>query len=148
MDDFFGGMGGAGQDGFDLAALQYFEALDRQAGKDPLPAPRLEDLSPAPGEEDAPMVDLSDGGLDSLTLQLMNEMEDVKPRAAHRSAPSSGRLTRPVLKKRAGTGTAAEEKPALSELAEKAARLFDTLPTEDQLLAYTLLQKLARAAER
>lgn len=150
MDEFFDRLGGSDQDNFDLAALQYFEELDRQAGKEPFPAPRPEPAvpertPPLPDEETMP--DLADSGMDSVILSLMSEPAE-KPAPA-RPAPG-GRLTRPIPRKRA-EAPAPAEKPAdapLSELARKAAALFDSLPTEDQLLAYSLLQKLARAAEK
>ncbi len=154
MDDFFDGRVGSDQDNFELAALQYFEELDRQAGKNPFPAPRP-DLSapkqtPLVPDEDV-MPDLADGGLDSVVLSLMAEPAP-KPKPPRPSSPV--RLTRPVPRKKAQQNTEAPV-PAgqsadapLSELARKAADLFDSLPTEDQLLAYSLLQKLAKAAEK
>ena len=150
MDEYFDRLGGSDQDNFDLAALQYFEELDRQAG--PFPAPRPEPAAPEqtpplPDEEIVP--DLADSGMDSVILSLMAEPAE-KP-APPRQA-SGGRLTRPIPRKRAEQKSPAPaEKPAdapLSDLARKAAALFDSLPTEDQLLAYSLLQKLARAAEK
>ena len=152
MDDFFNGRVGSDQDNFELAALQYFEELDRQAGREPFPSPRSDPAAP----ERAPLVpdedvmpDLADSGLDSVVLSLMADPA-AKPKPSRPA--STGRLTRPVPRKKAErqaktAGEAASEAP-LSELARKAAGLFDSLPTEDQLLAYSLLQKLAKAAEK
>ena len=154
MDDFFDGRVGSDQDNFELAALRYFEDLDRQAGKQPFPAPPTEPAAPertplVPDEDVRP--DLADTGLDSVVLSLMADpvAKPKPPRPA-----STGRLTRPVPRKKAQQNPeapAAAGQPGdapLSELARKAAGLFDSLPTEDQLLAYSLLQKLAKAAEK
>ena len=143
MDEFFDAFSSiSDQDTFDLAALKYFEELDRRiSGKGPAPHPAPEkdepkqDLDP---EDELLLSNLDDGSLDSVTLRLMAETEKENAPAAPRHA-SSGKLTRPVLK---------GKEPAFSELARKAAALFDTLPTEDQLLVYTLMQKLAKAAEK
>ena len=143
MDEFFDAFSGiSDQDDFDLAALKYFEELDRRIsgkGPEPRPAPEKEkpkhDLDP---EDELLLSNLDDGSLDSVTLRLMADTEPKEAPSKPSPAPS-GKLTRPVLK---------GKEPAVSELALKAAKLFDTLPTEDQLLAYTLIQKLAKAAEK
>lgn len=164
MDDFFDRFGQgmdpfgnpSSQDSFDLAALRYFEELDRQAGKDPLPAPPPEPApAPSPRESAPPtsdgavMPDLTDSGLDSVVLSLMSEPTKKAPPPRRRTQP----LTRPIPRKKqaaqAAEPSAGKDAPvsasSLSDLALQAARLFDSLPTEDQLLAYTLLQKLAKA---
>ena len=153
MDDLLEGFGnGSAQDNFDLAALQFFAELDRHAGREeaPGPAPREDPTAwkrTAQGPEEEGMPDLHNIGEDSIVLQMMSEPgpEKAPPRPAPR-----GKLSRPVPRKRMEPGSPAgrlqEEKP-LSDLAQSAAQLFDSLPTEDQLLAYTLLQKLSKAAE-
>lgn len=143
MDDFFDVFSSiSDQDGFDLAALRYFEEPDRKKtglGPAPRPAPAKEEPNPdLEPEDELLMSTLDDGSLDSVTLRLMAETEQEKPPAAPRPV-LNGRLTRPVLK---------GKEPAVSELAGKAAALFDALPTEDQLLVYTLMQKLAKALEK
>ncbi len=154
MDEQLEGFGsGSAQDNFDLAALQFFAELDRNAGRrtEPEQAPREDPgdwkkASPLPGEEIMP--DLHSSVEDSIVLQMMAESEPEK--APPRPAPR-GKLTRPVPRKRMEPASPAvnpQEGGSLSDLAQKAARLFDSLPTEDQLLAYTMLQKLAKAAEK
>ena len=143
MDEFFDAFSSiSDQDDFDLAALKYFEELDRKlSGKGPAPrsAPTKEEPKPDLDPEDELLLsNLDDGSLDSVTLRLMAETEPKEAPAKPNPTPS-GKLTRPVLKGMEAT---------VSELALKAAKLFDTLPTEDQLLAYTLIQKLAKAAEK
>ncbi len=139
--DFFSGV--SDQDNFDLAALKYFEELERQkTGRIPGSKPRPVSEEPEPTldpQDEKLLAELDDGSLDSVTLRLMadTEAETKKPSPPPRTAPAE-RLGRPVLR---------GKEPPLSELARKAAALFDTLPTEDQLLAYTILQKLAKAAE-
>ncbi len=147
MDDFFSGFGNEPtQDSFDLAALQFFEELDRKASKGRVPPPRTQpEDRPAPAPEETPAADLEDGSLDSLTLKLMEETER---EFASRSAPAESKSTRPLPRRPVPKPGRKQEDPPLSDLARKAAALFDALPTEDQLLAYTLLQKLARAAEK
>ena len=143
MDEFFDAFSSiSDQDTFDLAALKYFEELDRRiSGKGPSPHPAPEkdepkqDLDP---EDELLLSNLDDGSLDSVTLRLMADTEPKEAPAKPGPAPS-GKLTRPVRKGKETT---------VSELALKAAKLFDTLSTEDQLLAYTLIQKLAKAAEK
>lgn len=154
---------GSSQDNLDLAALQFFEDLDRQAGKDPFPAPRPEPRTEAPARPDLDpdediMPDLADSGMDSVILSLMADPVKKTPPPRRRTQP----LGRPVPRKKAAEAAEAPapaekeapapEKPetaaALSELALRAARLFDRLPTQDQLLALTLLEKLDKAAER
>ena len=165
MDDVFEGFGsGSTQDDLDLASLRYFQELDRQADGDappPQQAPAAPSRPPLEGDLEAEAPDLSDGGLDSLILQLM---VDAVP--APRKSPPPRRTTRPlgrpVPRKKAAEAPAPpaparKEAPApaapatgapLSDLALRAARLFDRLPTQDQLLALTLLEKLDKAAER
>ena len=154
MDDIFEGFGnGSGEDNFDLAALRFLAELDRQGGKDPLPGVRPKSEAAEPPRERAPLIpddevmpDLADGGVDSVVLSLMSD----PPAAPRRPQPrpvGAGKLTRPVPRKSAKKSAPADaEATPLSDLAQKAARLFDSLPTEDQLLAYTLLQKLAKGA--
>ena len=109
MDDFFDRFGenfgnGSAQDNFDLAALQYFEELDRQAGKDPLPAPRPEPRKappaakerPAPTPDEEVMTDLADTGMDSVILSLMGEPAKKAPPPRRRTQP----LTRPIPRKK------------------------------------------------
>ena len=143
MDEFFDAFSTiSDQDDFDLAALKYFEELDRRiSGKGPAPRPTPAKEEPKPDldpEDELLLSNLDDGSLDSVTLRLMADTEPKEAPAKPKPA-SSGKLTRPVLK---------GKEPAVSELALKAAKLFDTLPTEDQLLAYTLIQKLAKAAKK
>jgi hypothetical protein len=152
MDDFFDGFGnGSAQDNFELAALKYFEELDRKAEKPPFPPSRPAPAEAAPAQtppvpDEDVMPDLADSGVDSVILSLMAE-----PVKGARPNPPAGRTARPIPRKKAERKT---ERPApadprpLSELARQAAALFDALPTEDQLLAYSLLQKLAKAAEK
>ena len=143
MDEFFDAFSTiSDQDDFDLAALKYFEELDRRiSGKGPAPRPTPAKEEPKPDldpEDELLLSNMDDGSLDSVTLRLMADTEPKEALAKPKPA-SSGKLTRPVLK---------GKEPTVSELALKAAKLFDTLPTEDQLLAYTLIQKLAKAAEK
>ena len=148
MDDFFDGLNGSEQDNLELAALKYFEELDRQAGGQPAPRPEPKvPERPAPVPDEEVMPDLADSGMDSVILSLMADPvnKPVTPRPV-----SSRPLTRPVFRKKAAEQAKPEAAPdaPLSQLARKAAGLFDALPTEDQLLAYSLLQKLAKAAEK
>lgn len=154
MDDFIDGLGFiSDQDSFDLAAMQYYEELDRNAGKNPIPAPRPAPAPGAPVPEELP-VDL-ENDLDSLALQLMADTAgDDPPKEA--AAPVRKSPKKPPFMRRerepsapsVGVSPTKEETAPLSRLALEAARLFEALPTEDQLLAYTLLQKLAKAADR
>ena len=152
MDEFIDGIGSISEhDSFELAAMQYFEELDRKAGKDPLPAPPLPSAEAEPDPEALP-VDLGDD-LDSLTFHLMSDTERPAPQTAPAPARKPPKKP-PFMRKDRNSAAApvqAEPDPAaasLSELAMQAARLFEALPTEDQLLAYTLLQKLAKAADK
>lgn len=156
MNDLFDSFGnGSSQDNLDLTALRFFAELDRQTEAQDAPSdpPAAEPVAPlrtsqVPDEEVMP--DLADNDMDSVILSLMAEPGGKKlpPRGMTRP------LTRPVPKKKAAAAKAAApapaEKPAdrpLSDLAMKAARLFDALPAQDQLLAFTLLEKLSKAAE-
>ena len=77
MDDVFEGFGsGSTQDDLDLASLRYFQELDRQADGDappPQQAPAAPSRPPLEADLEAEAPDLSDGGLDSLILQLMDD---------------------------------------------------------------------------
>lgn len=146
MDDFIDDFGPvSAQDDFDLAALRYFEELDRQAGKRTMPAPRVEKAEPTAEEPGAPLGEPS-ADMDSLELQLMMATEDTppKPRKPAPAEPKKPGKKPPLPRKT--EETAKGEGAPLSELALEAAKLFQRLPAEDQLLAYTVMQKLARAA--
>lgn len=156
MDEFLDRIGSLStQDSFELAATEYFEELDRRGGRELRPeaaAPAEE--TAGPDWEDLP-ADLDDS-LDSLALRLMTDTEaSDAPRGASTAAPVRKEPKKPPFMRRksepaAPAAPSAQDRDTapLSQPALEAARLFETLPTEDQLLAYTLLRKLAKAAER